>query len=108
MQSVMELASFLASAKKAGMTDAEREAVIDHLARNPAAGVLIPGTGGARKLRWKVEGRGKSGGYRVITYWSGSRLPVFLLDVYSKGDKANLTAEQRNELKTVLAVLRGL
>lgn len=105
MQSVLELPGFQASAKKAGMTDMEREAVIDHLARNPKAGVLIPGTGGARKLRWRAEGRGKSGGYRVITYWAGDRLPVFLMDVYSKTARADLSAAGRSTLKTIIAGL---
>lgn len=84
------------------MTDAEREDIIDYLARNPTAGVLIPGTGGARKLRWKREGKGKSGGYRVITYWAGNLLPVFLLDVNSKSHRADLSAAGRNTLRTLI------
>lgn len=105
MQSVIELGSFLAGAKAAGMTEAERDAVVDHLSRNPRAGVLMPGTGGARKLRWKAPGRGKSGGYRVITYWAGSDVPVYLLDVFSKGEKVNLSQAERNALKVLLDTL---
>jgi hypothetical protein len=49
------------------------------------------------------EGKGKSGGYRVISFYSGTDVPVFLLTVFSKGEKANLTKAQRNELKAILA-----
>ncbi len=60
------------------------------------------GTGGARKLRWSVQGRGKSGGVRVITFYSGPPVPVFLLTVFGKGEKTNLTQAERNELRDVL------
>lgn len=60
---------------------------------------MIEGTGGCRKLRIAGRGKGKSGGYRVITFFSGPSLPVFLLDVFSKGDRPNLTKEDRNFLK---------
>lgn len=60
------------------------------------------GTGGARKLRWAAHGRGKSGGVRVITFYSGPPVPVFLLTVFGKGEKANLTQAERNELREVL------
>lgn len=87
------------------MTEAEREAVIEHLARRPDAGAEIPGTGGARKVRFAGRGKGKSGGYRVITFYSGPDLPVFLLNVFAKGDRVNLTAAERNELRRVLRSL---
>jgi hypothetical protein len=65
----------------------------------------IPGTGGARKLRWRRPGSGKSSGYRVITFYSGSAVPVFLLNVFAKGDKVNLSAAERNELRSILSEL---
>jgi len=58
--------------------------------------------GGARKLRVAGRGKGKSGGYRVITFYSGKDVPAFLLAVYSKGEKGNLSNAERNELKGVL------
>ncbi len=72
------------------------------IANNPEAGDEIGGTGGARKVRVAGRGKGKSGGYRVITFYSGKDVPVFLLTVYSKGEKANLTKAERNELKAIL------
>lgn len=62
----------------------------------------MAGTGGARKLRFAAKGKGKSGGARIITFYSGVDVPVFLLNVFSKGDKVNLTMAERNELKKIL------
>ena len=87
------------------LMDAEREALIDHLARHPDAGDVMPGAGGARKLRWAVQGRGKSGGVRVITFFSGPPVPVFLLSVFGKGEKINLTKAERNTLRKELGEL---
>lgn len=64
-------------------------------------GAQIQGTGGGRKVRFAGRGKGKSGGYRVITFYSGEHLPVFLLTVFSKGEKSNLTPRERNTLRTV-------
>ncbi len=75
------------------------------LAANPRAGDEIPGTGGARKLRVAGRGKGKSGGYRVITFYSGDDLPVFLLNVFAKGDRIDLSQADRNELRRELAGL---
>ena len=87
------------------MTATEREVVIMLLAANPSAGVEVPGTGGARKIRIAGRGKGKSGGYRVITFYSGRDIPVFLLNVFSKGDRVDLTQAERNELRKELAGL---
>lgn len=62
----------------------------------------MPGTGGARKLRFAAKGKGKSGGYRVITFYTGEDIPVFLLDIYAKGQKINLSQEEKNTLRRVL------
>lgn len=99
MHTVVETPEYLAAAKRAAMTDGERETVVIYLAANPQAGDIIPGTGGCRKVRIAKEGKGKSGGYRVITYYSTEDAPVFLLTVISKGKQANLTAHQKNELR---------
>jgi hypothetical protein len=58
---------------------------------NPDVGDIIPETGGVRKLRWSVRGRGKRGGVRVIYYFHSEAFPLFLLTVYTKNQKANLT-----------------
>ncbi len=87
----------------AGLLGAEELGVlVDYLAEHANAGDLIPGTGGARKLRWAALGKGKRGGARVITYYAGARVPVFLLTFFGKGSKANLSKAECNELRRVL------
>ncbi len=66
-RAITEAPDYLADADDAGMTPDEREAVVDFLAENPKADDLIPGAGSARKFRVAGRGKGKSGGYRVIT-----------------------------------------
>ena len=105
MQSVIETPGFLADAKEAGMAADEREAFVLFVAEHPEAGDIIPGTGGARKVRYRRPGTGKSGGYRVITYFGGEAVPVFLLSVFAKGDKSNLSQGERNAIREALAVL---
>lgn len=99
MHTVVETPEFLRAAKKAGMSAAEREAAVLFLAEHPQAGEMIEGSGGARKVRIAREGRGKSGGYRVVTYYRDADAPVFLLTVISKGQRADLTAGQKKQVK---------
>ncbi len=63
---------------------------------------MIKGTGGARKVRFGGRGKGKSGGYRVIAYYGGDDIPVFLLNVFAKGDKVDLSKSELNELRKEL------
>lgn len=105
LHTVIETHSFVTAAKLAGMTDVERHELTVFLSKNPEAGDLIQGAGGARKVRIPFKGKGKSGGARVITYYGGEDIPLFLLDVYSKGDKINLSQAERNEMKTILSEL---
>ena len=78
--------------------DAERRDLINYLAEHPLAGDVMKGTGGVRKLRWRRGGQGKSGGVRVIYYVYDERMPLYLLTLFGKGDRANLTKAERNEL----------
>ena len=102
MQTVVETDEFLKDAKQAGLSDDERNEIVDFISDNPFAGVEIAGTGGARKVRFSAKGKGKSGGVRVITFYSGQDIPVFLLNVFAKGDKVNLTKAECNAIKKVL------
>ena len=105
MQSVIETHSFRRACLAAGISEEERFAIADLVATDPRAGDVMEGTGGARKLRFAARGKGKSGGYRVITFFAAQDVPVFLLDVFAKGDKVNLNKAERNELKGVLIEL---
>ena len=100
----METPEFLRRAQGL-LNAAERIALINDLAANPDAGDVMPGTGGARKLRWGARGKGKSGWVRVITFFSGPPVPVFALTVFGKGEKINLSQAERNELRKVLSAL---
>ena len=103
MQVVIETPDYLADVKTLGLTDEERRAIVDYVAQNPDAGDEMKGTGGARKIRFAGRGKRKSGGYRIVTFYSGTDIPVFLLSIFSKGEKTNLSQAERNELKEVLS-----
>jgi hypothetical protein len=94
---VVETAAFIAKAKGC-MSDAERMAAVDAIAAAPETGDLMEGGGGIRKMRFGVGGRGKSGGVRIVYYYHCSDVPVFLLTVFAKNEKANLTKAERNML----------
>ena len=106
MQTIIETAAFLSAAKDAGMDEEERGELVAQIARSPAAGDLMQGTGGCRKLRYKKPGTGKSGGYRVITWFGGGDIPVFLLTVFGKNERANLSKAERNALAKLTGQLR--
>ena len=103
MQTVVETPAFLNDARALGLSETERLAIVTWIAANPATGALIAGTGGARKVRFASKGRGKSGGYRVITFFTGTGIPVFLLNIFAKNEKTDLTLRERSVLKTVLS-----
>jgi hypothetical protein len=88
---IVETPEFLSASRKL-LTDEQRADLVDYLARNPEQGDLIPESGGVRKLRWALEGRGKRGGARVIYFFHSQRLPVFLLTAYAKNQRDNLSA----------------
>ena len=89
---VVELPTFLRAAKLV-MAESERVALVDALAADPEAGVMLGG--GLRKMRFARPGAGKSGGYRVIHHYAArSGGPVFLVMVFAKNQKANLTAAE--------------
>lgn len=106
MQTVIETAGYLRDAKEAGMAEDERNAAVDLVAANPEAGDVMQGTGGVRKARLAGRGKGKSGGYRIVWYFGGGDIPVFLLTVFGKGEKANLTPGERNALRALTATLK--
>src|SRR5215471_3895541 len=74
----------------AALTEEQRSELVYYPAANPEAGDIMPETGGARKVRWRAKGRGKRGGARAIYYYLDQSLPLFLLNVFTKNEKANL------------------
>jgi hypothetical protein len=101
---VIETPSFLRDSKKL-LDDDERTALVNYIAYNPMVGNLIGGTGGIRKVRWAREDEGKSGGFRVIYFFHSGNIPLFLLNVFSKNEKVNISQAERNELKKLTALL---
>lgn len=79
-------------------SDRERIEFINWIALHPEAGDVIPGSGGCRKVRWAVSGRGKSGGARVI-YFNAIEQTIWLLIVYTKSKFDNLPTSFLAELK---------
>jgi len=104
---VVELGRFAKQANKL-WNKAERAEFIDFIARNPLAGDVVQGTGGMRKVRWTEarRGRGKRGGTRVMYYYLARDFTLYLLALYSKGDAADLTTRQRNELTQLARQLK--
>lgn len=101
---VIETPEFLSTTRKL-MSDEERTVLVDYLAYNPTAGDLIPGTGGVRKLRWGLEGRGRRGGARVVYFHHDADMPLFALTAYAKNERADLSQQDRNDFKHLTAML---
>jgi mRNA-degrading endonuclease RelE of RelBE toxin-antitoxin system len=81
------------------LSDEEYSALQQALIANPEAGDLIPGSGGVRKLRWGVQGRGKRGGVRVIYYVRSHRGQIWMLTVYAKNVTENIPAHLLRKIK---------
>jgi hypothetical protein len=95
MQTVLETWQFVKEASKL-FTEEERQDLIDYLARNPLAGDEIVGSGGVRKIRHGLAGRGKSGGARVIYFFYTEEIPLYLITCYGKNTKSDLTRAEIN------------
>jgi hypothetical protein len=104
MQTIVELAGYLSKSGKL-ISKSERTSIINYLALHPAAGEIMQGTGGIRKLRWSAKGKGKSGGVRIIYYYHNESMPLFLLTLFGKGEKTNLSKAERNELTKFTSLL---
>lgn len=104
MQTVAETPEYIRRAEKL-LSDDERRDVLQYLAAHPRAGDLMEGTGGVRKLRWARGGRGKSGGVRVIYYFHNDAMPLYLLTLFAKNERANLSKAERNALADLVGIL---
>lgn len=104
LYTVAETPEYIGLAEKLLSAD-ERRDLIFYLAAHPRAGDLIEGTGGVRKLRWARGGRGKSGGVRVIYYIHSDAMPLYLLTLFAKNERANLSKAERNDLAGLVDIL---
>ena len=104
MQTIVELPEFIKRGSSL-LKDEEKASIITYLASHRQSGDIMQGTGGIRKLRWSAQGKGKSGGVRVIYYYHNGSVPLFLLTVFGKGEKANISKSERNELSKLTSLL---
>ncbi|MEG3618175.1 type II toxin-antitoxin system RelE/ParE family toxin [Magnetovibrio sp. PR-2] len=101
---IAETQAYLSQAKGL-LNDSDRQVVIDLIAADPTCGSLLQNTGGVRKVRIPLSGRGKSGGARVVYFFHDNTIPVYLLAVFAKNEKDNLTKAERNALKTATTAI---
>lgn len=107
LTTVIETQSYLAAAERL-LSEVERAALVDMIATDPSsAGVVIPGTGGLRKMRIGLQGRGKRGGGRVIYWYHAPGYPAALLWIFAKNAVADLTKEQYRKLSGAIEGLVG-
>jgi hypothetical protein len=86
--------------------NAEREAFVDFIARNPEWGDVIPETGGIRKVRWARTGGGKRGGARVVYFYHHVERPLYLLMVYRKARQEDLSPDEKRMLRELARELK--
>ena len=84
------------------LSDDQYRELQTHLTRYPDAGVMIQDSGGLRKIRWGARKQGKRGGVRVIYYWALRGDLIYMIYVYSKTDKDDLTSEQLKSLRKIV------
>jgi len=101
---VAETSEYAKHARKL-LSEKERTELISYLAAHPEAGDVMEGTGSVRKVRWAREGKGKSGGVRVIYFYYNEGMSLYLLTLYGKSEKGNLSAGERNDLAKLVTLL---
>lgn len=90
---------FFTKALSRYLEDDEYAKLQNYLNEQPDAGVIVPGSGGVRKLRWGSEGRGKRGGLRVIYYLLSARGELWMLTIYGKNVRENIPAHMLRQMK---------
>jgi hypothetical protein len=103
---IVETSVFVRRAEKL-LSQEEHDELLLFLALNPTLGAEIPGTGGVRKLRFAAQGRGKSGGVRVIYYFYDEDNPLYALFLSGKNEQVNLTPEQKREITALAAAIKS-
>ena len=85
------------------MSEQDIRDLVNHLSKYPDAGDEIKGTGGCRKLRFRIRGnnKGKRGGVRTISFYAGADMPVFLITAFGKSQRATLSKGECNALKSL-------
>jgi hypothetical protein len=90
------------------LSETSRASLTDFLAAFPTAGDLVPHSGGVRKLRWRLTSRGKRGGARVVYFFGGNAMPLFLIMAYDKLRKVDLTSDELKRMRELTAQLKRM
>ena len=101
------LSSFERDWEECGFTDDDLGRLEISLCQDPEQGVVIPGTGGIRKLRWGLKQRGKRGGIRIIYIDFIVDKEIYFLAAYQKNIKKDLTEEERRNMRHVAEYLKA-
>jgi len=80
------------------LSEDEYQGLQAYLLQYPEAGKVVPGSGGVRKIRWRITDKGKRGGVRVIYYFKMQDNEIWLLTIYSKNEVANIPAHILREI----------
>jgi hypothetical protein len=89
------------------LTDDDLIPLEKYLSENPDAGKVIQGTGGLRKLRWALPDTGKSGGIRILYLDIVIKERIYMIDLFAKSEKENLTKAEKNNMKKLVTELKG-
>ncbi len=107
MITIAETPPFIKEALKF-LSTTERSELISYLSIHPKEGAIIEGSGGIRKLRWARGSSGKSGGVRIIYYYYNDSMPLYLIALFAKNEKANISAQEKLILKKLTKQLVAL
>lgn len=98
---IAETHSFQKESQKI-LGESEVDKLKNFLSLNPQSGDIIPGLRGIRKIRWQVNQKGKSGGARIIYFFYNTNIPVFLLDIYRKSEKSDMSSKEKKILNNMV------
>jgi hypothetical protein len=102
----VETPTFVRAARRVGLSKEEHDALLDMLMAEPSGGELIVGGGGVRKVRLAKDETGKSGGYRVLTFYLGEDAPAYLLAIIDKTDIDSISADQKKQLRSLAKAIK--
>ena len=88
-------------------TPEEHDAFVDFIARHPEAGDIVQGAGGVRKIRWGRIGSGKRGGVRVIYYFHDAKRPHYLITLFAKNEKSDLSPADKKDLSAFAKLVKS-
>lgn len=87
-------------------SDEDRSSFVDFIAANPEQGDVIPETGGIRKIRWRRQGSGKRGGVRVIYFYHDASMPLYLLTIYAKAQREDLSTDEKQRARAMVMAIK--